>query len=408
MEKLMMDRQSFEEAISELELLIANHSTNEDDFQRWFESNPVVFEILGYQKVLSHPVLTEAGVEKHIPDFLVKRIDGLWDIVEIKRPDTEIIKDTQRRAAFYSAMESYVSQCREYSQYFDDRANREEFAYRYNESVQKQPSSILVAGRSQGLNRQKIHVLLSGRVPSILHQTYDDVLNQLEFQRAKLYGAYEDLRGLSIHLILVIEQPRTPVEAFIFDIGSQPDRNRLSLHTHPKGTLLFSVYDSLGTLHQVSIPQSEETFKYDRTFYLSLEVGIGSNYSVIVVETNGRYCSEQKLSGFSLQLDTPMPLVMGSDLMGQTEASMRIAEKCVYSRTLPFHEKSLLRSYFLDRYEEFIFDSDGKPKGIEFRGRQFLYSEGHPGFLDSKNPRKPTSNMIQENDAFKPIFREAS
>jgi hypothetical protein len=403
-----MDRQSLEDAISQLDFLIANHSANEDDFQKWFESNPVVFGILGYQKVLAHPVLIEAGVEKYIPDFLGKRIDGLWNIVEIKTPDTAILKDTQRRSAFYSAMETYLSQCWEYSQYFDDRANRDEFASRYNENIQKQPSSILVAGRSQGLNRHKIHELLSGRVPSILHQTYDDVLNQLEFQRTQLYGAYENLQGLFIHLILMIEQPCTLIETFIFDIGAEPERNRLSLHTHPNGTLLFSVYDSLGMLHQVSIPQSEETFQYDRTFYLSLEVGIGGHYSVVVVETNGHYCSEHKLSGFSLQLDTPMPLVMGSDLMGQAEASMRIAEKCVYSRTLPFPEKSLLRSYFFERYENFIFNSVRKPKGVEFHGRQFLHSEGHPLFSDPKILRDRTTNMIQENDAFKPAFREAS
>jgi hypothetical protein len=403
-----MDRQSLEEAISQIELLMPNDSTTEDDCQRWFEANPVVFEVLGYQKVLAHPKLTEGGIEKYIPDFLAQRIDGLWEILEIKRPDTQVLKDTERRASFYWAMETYLSQCREYSQYFDDRPNRDEFAHSYKESVQKQPSSVLIAGRSHGLNRQRIHDLLSGRVPSILHQTYDDVRNQLDFQRTKLYEAYENLQGLSIHLILMIEQPRNPIETFIFDIGAEPDRNRLSLHTHRNGTLFFSVHDSSGVLHQASVPQSDETFRYNRTFYLSLEVGIGVSYSVMVVETNGRYCSENRLSGFSLQLETPMPLVIGSDLTGQAEASMRVAEKCVYSRTLPFHEKSLLRNYMFERYGKYLFNSDKRPKGIEFHGRQFLYSEGHPRFLDPKNPRKRTTNMIQENNAFKPTFREAS
>ena len=116
-----MDRQALEEAISQIEVLMANESTNEDGCQQWFEVNPVVFEVLGYQKVLAHPKLTEAGIEKYIPDFLAQRIDGLWEILEIKRPDTQVLKDTKRRTSFYSAMETYLSQCREYSQYFNER-----------------------------------------------------------------------------------------------------------------------------------------------------------------------------------------------------------------------------------------------------------------------------------------------
>src|SRR5258705_9104911 len=104
-----MNRQSIEVAISQLESLMANDRATEGDFQKWFESNPVIFEVLNYPKVLPHPRLTESGIDKYIPDFLAQGVDSLWKILEIKRPDTEILKDAQRRAAFYSAMETYLS-----------------------------------------------------------------------------------------------------------------------------------------------------------------------------------------------------------------------------------------------------------------------------------------------------------
>jgi hypothetical protein len=85
---------------------------------------------------------------------------------------------------------------------------------------------------------------------------------------------------------------------------------------------------------------------------------------------------------------------------------MRIAEKCVYNRTQSFHDKSLLRNYFFERYENYLFGSDRKPKGIEFRGRQFLYSEGHPCFAGPKNER--TTNMIQEDLSRRPVLRETN
>jgi hypothetical protein len=128
----------------------------------------------------------------------------------------------------------------------------------------------------------------------------------------------------------------------------------------------------------------------------------------MVAETNGRYCSEHTLTGFPLQLDTPMPLVMGSDLTGQAESSMRIAENVIYSRTLLFHEKSQLRNYFFERYQDFLFGSDKKPEGIEFRGQQFLYSEGHVWFTEPNGPGKRSTNMIQENSARRPVFRKAN
>src|SRR5438132_2049229 len=131
-----MDRQSIENALFQLERLIECDTASEGDFQKWFEHNPVVFDLLGYQKVLPHPRLTDDGAELYVPDFLAQRVDGLWEIVEIKRSDTKVLKDVARRSAFYSAMETYISQCREYAQYFNDKAHRDEFHARYRELIQ--------------------------------------------------------------------------------------------------------------------------------------------------------------------------------------------------------------------------------------------------------------------------------
>jgi hypothetical protein len=400
-----MDRQSLEAAISGLRILTGNESALEEEFQEWFERNSVVFHVLRYQRVLSHPRLTESGIERYVLDFLGQRLDKLWEIVEIKRPDTEILKNLQRRTAFYAAMETYVSQCVEYSRYFNDRANRSEFAANYQARVQQQPSAILVAGRSHGLDREKVHQLLMGRTPTVCHQTYDDVLNQLEFQRAKLYSTHENLVGFSIHLVLMLTAPLTPGGGFILDIGTNTERDRLSVSIHSSGSILFTVVDSLGVSHQLSVPPGEETFQYEKTFYLNLEVGCGTKCAVMVAEINGRCCSEQKLSSFPFEVAPPLPLIVGSDVTGQGESFMRLADSWIYDRTLEFQEKNKLRDHVFRKYKSYMLDSGRNPKSLEFMGRQFLYTKSHPLFSSIHGVTEGATDLVQADPGRRPVFR---
>jgi hypothetical protein len=103
---------------------------------------------------MPHPHLTESGATLFIPDFLGERIDRLWDIIEIKRPDTEVLRDSLRRKTFNAEMETYLSQSgQDYAKYFNDRAHRDEFQAKYGVTVQEQPDSIVIAGRSDGVWR---------------------------------------------------------------------------------------------------------------------------------------------------------------------------------------------------------------------------------------------------------------
>ncbi len=99
---------------------------------------------------------------------------------------------------------------------------------------------------------------------------------------------------------------------------------------------------------------------------------------LMVAEIDGRCCSEQKLSGFSFQVEAPLALIVGSDVTQQAESFMRIAEWWIYDRTLHFQEKSRLRDYVFDKYKDYILDSERKPKGVEFIGRKFLYYRSAP------------------------------
>ena len=50
-----MDRASIEAALIELDALTADSNATENQFQKWFETHSVIFEVLGYKTVSSCP-----------------------------------------------------------------------------------------------------------------------------------------------------------------------------------------------------------------------------------------------------------------------------------------------------------------------------------------------------------------
>ncbi|MFN5872449.1 MAG: Shedu anti-phage system protein SduA domain-containing protein, partial [Aphanizomenon sp.] len=108
-------RQEIEEAISSLKQLLSDEDALERHFQEWFENNPIVFNALGYKTYLAHPVLKLEDEDTLIPDFIVQRIDNLWEIFELKLPNTQILKDKKTRQTFYAPLHEYMQQCIDYS-----------------------------------------------------------------------------------------------------------------------------------------------------------------------------------------------------------------------------------------------------------------------------------------------------
>jgi Shedu protein SduA, C-terminal len=113
-----MERKEFENAIYELLRIKNDVKYKEADFQKWFEKYQIVFTSYGYKTVIPQPKLKDVDGQIFEPDFLVQRFDETWEIFEIKRPDTTILKTKTRRVEFYSSLREYLSQCHDYIEYF--------------------------------------------------------------------------------------------------------------------------------------------------------------------------------------------------------------------------------------------------------------------------------------------------
>lgn len=116
------------------------------------------------------------------PDFFVVQPNGYADIVEFKLPeiDKAFIVGTKNRETFSSWLNSYISQTRVYSTYFDDPNNRIWFEKKYGFKVHK-PRRCLVVGRRSDFDSDVWRELVADyRDLEIL--TFDDLIDGVVVQ----------------------------------------------------------------------------------------------------------------------------------------------------------------------------------------------------------------------------------
>lgn len=390
-------RQSLEDAIITLKMLLASDEAVEDDFQSWFEERPIIFEALGYKRFLPKPILTTTKGNR-IPDFLVQRRDDLWEVFDLKRPDTKILKDRERRRTFYASLEEYYQQCREYADYFVEEVNRADFFDRFGVKVQSAVPSTIVAGRNRGFDRPEAFKILFGRGMKVKIVTYDDVLDHLELYRLSTLGDYEGVRGISIHLVFIAHQPQGSPDNYLLDIGHDEGRNRISIYVR-QGSLHFRFVSSDGLTNEFRITPDSSTFGFDELTYLVLEIGFGADASIVSMQINGVYQSLNYLDGLRIEFRPDLvPVVLGSDLRGNAEANFTSIAYIMAKETLGLETRFKVQSDLYERYWKPWLQYKNLPPRSEFIGHKYLYTSNHPNF---PNPGQ-TSDLIQPVAEFQP------
>ena len=371
-----MERKNVELAIIELNNLLEQDSSDENDYQKWFERHSIAFLALGYSNVIPHPQIAAINEEKYIPDFLVQRPNGLWEIFEIKTVQTTILRDKERRATFYATFEQYLSQCHDYVEVLDEKQTRELVKQKYNiDFLQKRATSILVAGRSEGLNLEKVFNLASRRTPPITVFTYDDVMRALEIYRTFNFGHYENAKGASIFSTFMIHKPKgQKTNNHILDIGIYPDQDRIALSINNEGFLCLEVWDSKRNIHKAHSKESLNDTDYDMPLWFEFEVGINSEFSFLSIQIEYKYRADIRINNFPFNLT--FETVLGSDWYARKYSWFSMSGLIVYSRTLTFEEKLNLRKYGIEKRK--LIYSGEKDSWVEFRGHKWLSTEGHP------------------------------
>lgn len=395
---MMQIREALEAGIAELTTLLESVDVREDDFQSWFERHPVAFDVLGYRRNIPHPELALPGSTSLIPDFIAQLPDGLWEIVELKRPDTAVLRNPERRTGFYSDMNSYVSQCLEYSERCSDSLIAQSLLETYGITVNAHPGSTLIAGRSDGLDRLKVHGVLKRLTPKIRHYTYDDVLDALRQHYVSNFSGKTDGPGISIYACICLTPKTTQTMEYLLDIGHSVARNRITLTRSGDALVSFSVIDNAGLRSSQDINIADHCD--GAQFICGVHVTHTSTSALVLFEVNGNYVGEHRLAKGGLALMHPLPIAVGTDMEGQHFACMILGNILARDPALTVVEREQIRKYLFDTLGQA--SDEAAPQqwhGALFGEGRFMCTEGHP-FLDADHP--PTTNLVQRVNENRP------
>lgn len=163
-------------AIAELRQLLDEEQSREEPYQKWCERHSWAF---GNSFVLSDDVRQISATDK--VDLLVPNtISGYRDIIELKRPDMEVlIYDSSHRNFYFSSdVSKAIGQVHRYIDVFQENAKTG--LLDHEEVVAYYPRATIVIGRSTGWDAEKRKSLhgLNARLHNIQIITYDQLLLQ--------------------------------------------------------------------------------------------------------------------------------------------------------------------------------------------------------------------------------------
>lgn len=163
-------------ALEEFEILL-NQNVSESVWQKWFECNSW---ILGSEFV---QVLEDRRIDtSNIADYLVKAYDGFLDVIEIKRPSSDLpfwsnTKDHDNYIPSQSLVKA-ISQSQKYIYEVERESNSAKFINRCDGILAVKPRCILIYGRINDWNKSQREALrlLNASYNNLTILTYDQVL----------------------------------------------------------------------------------------------------------------------------------------------------------------------------------------------------------------------------------------
>ena len=347
-----MKRTALEGAINRLTRLLDGNVSSEAKYQEFFQTNPVVFETLGYLRGIPKPRFPRPNRKRLEPDFLVQRPDGLFEIFELKTPQEKLIHYKPSREKFTANIDGYISQVETYSEYFDSDENRRLVNDRLSLNIQKRPDMVIVAGRDKGTDKALLHLLVRRRTGALQIRTYDDILSWLKFQHAALFGHTENLTGASWHGIVTLYKVDVQRPQYIFDVGDSLLQNRWSVYIDVNGYLRFELLDRNGASHSVAIRSGSHSFEYGVQIYLCCEFGSSDNSAIIQMLVNNSIVAQNELT-FPINISGALDFnrkVIGANIEGKDHGTFNMAGLAIYKNTLTFQQRSAITEAIFDQF----------------------------------------------------------
>lgn len=164
--------------IEELEDLINTPQVSESQLQEFFERNPDFLCGDTYESAKPHIVLQRPDTGPLIPDFALKppNENALCDLLELKLPSAKLLVGQNNRKRLSAALLEACAQLREYRDYFESRANRQDIEEIYGLRFFRPRMMVVIGKRSEYLAADLRKA--EGDIPQLVITTYDDLLER--------------------------------------------------------------------------------------------------------------------------------------------------------------------------------------------------------------------------------------
>lgn len=214
-------------------------------------------------------------------------------------------------------------------------------------------------------------------------------------------GRFEGGPGLSVYANVALGRMAGGEENYIFDIGSDPARNRLTVFLDAHAEFCVRMFDSCGKVHQLRAGPAGGAFHYGEPLWLVCEVGCQSGEVLVNVDSPGCSLARVFQGADAPSFDHPVPLVMGSDVTGRCRSRMLSFETIAFQRLLPRKDKENCAVYLAGRL------ADGCTHAIEFWPGAMMHSALHPNFSLPDGYTGSGADLVAPSNERRPRLRLA-
>lgn len=210
-----------------------------------------------------------------------------------------------------------------------------------------------------------------------------NILETLIPLRNKVLGIerFENAKGLSIFFGLVL-LPLSNKENFIYDIGIEESRNRVSIFLNADGDLRLRYINNIG--RQYLLNAGSFGYNYGQRTFLSFQLSFNESELFLCIEDNEwQHIQIRPItsSEFSKKSLDEFNWVIGSNVFGKAETHMELIQSLVYSRILSLDEQTEVKT---EVKKDFY---NNELTRLYCKGNQFYYNSTNPNFADNKTEK---------------------
>ncbi len=315
----MTRRDDFEESIRHLLGLLDRGERLETPYQQWMQDHPVIWQAIGYKRAVPHPTFHTPDRRQIVPDFVAERLDGLADVVDLKRPDMRTIVDQGgARPRASSRVAKTVTQLEDYARCLDSDDERERLEHKYEMKFPRDPRLVIIGGL--GESPIALHDATAAFRSSVTLMTYETVSHAVQARYSQEFSNTDDLMYFGFDTILsVTRHPTASVESTVFEYGEETSGERLSMRVDRTGHLVLAVVDTEGSRITA---RSSVGLEAGRWHQVTLEVSLTNAATLLSIQIDG--CTTARHQSFDvhkLSLSVLDRFTMGADVRGQQGAA---------------------------------------------------------------------------------------